>query len=411
MRIPFPVLFPLAVLTAAPLSAQVVNGGDLVVTNFGSPAAVFRVDAGGNVLTVLSGAPLSGPAGLTMANNRDVIVADFNSSTLVRINAITGAPIVFASSLGGPLRVCKAGDRDYAVTSNTSRAVLRVTPSGVVTTIASGPPLNRPFGVAADVDGNLLVADDLGRAVYRVTPAGAVTPIHSGLPLQLPQGVALFPNGDYAVIDGVADAIFRIDRATNAITTWVSAGALGVNPEGIVTDWSGGFFVAHSGNPGGPGIRAIDAAGNAAAVPTLAPAWTNLEDVALVPVVSGPGILNTGPGGQFVHNLDAPRAGGDFYTLILSTSVLPGWSFPAGDPRALFLNVDPFFLATIGQNAPPFLVGWAGFLSPGGSAVATTDLTALPAGLLTGLVLHLQGITMNGLSIRDATNLRRLEFQ
>jgi len=407
MRTLLPLVLVLPSFTSLP--AQVVRGGDILVTNASSPAAVYRVDPSGAVLAIHSGAPLTSPAGIGVARNRDVLVVDFNSSSLLRIDAMTGAIAPIAGGLGGPLRVAEMLDGDFAVTSNTGHSVLRVTPAGVVTTLASGSPLNRPFGVACDLNGDVLVADDLGRAIYRVTPAGAISLIASGLPLRLPQGVALFPNGDYAVIDGLVDAVFRIDRATNQVTTWVPAAALGVNPEGIVPDWSGGFFVAHSGNPGGSGVRVIDALGAATALPVLSPPWSNLEDVALVPVLSGPRTLTTGPGAQFTFSLDAPGAAGSYYSLILSGSTFPGWQFP-GDPRSLFLDVDAFFLATIGQNAPPFLVDWSNFLSPAGTATASLDLTALAPGFLSGLVLYQQGVTLNGLSITGATNVLRLSF-
>jgi hypothetical protein len=402
-----------AVLVCLPvhsLTAQAVRGGDLVVTDFAAPGSVFRVDTAGNVQTLHSGAPLAGPAGIAVARNRDVLVTDFNTNSLLRIDAQTGAIAPVAGGLGGPLRVVEMLDGDFAVTSSSGRSVLRVTPGGVVSTIAGGAPMNRPFSVAVDMNGDLLVADDLGRAVWRVTPAGAVSPIATGGALRLPQGVALFPNGDYAVIDGVVDAVFRIDRASGLLTTWVAAGTLGVNPEGIVTDWSGGFAVVHSGNPGGPGVRVIDAAGAANALPVVSPTWSNLEDVALVPHVAGPRTLATGPGAQFTFSLDAPAAGGDFYSLILSASTFPGWTLPGGAPRALFINLDPFFLATIGQNAPPALVGWSSFLSAAGSATASLDLTALPAGVLAGLVLYQQGITLTGRSVNLATNVLRLSF-
>lgn len=406
-----PATLVLFLLPCAPLTAQVVRGGDLVTTNYSSPSAVFRVDHTGAVTTLLSGAPLNGPAGITVADNRDVIVANFNGSSLVRIDALTGAATTFATGLGGPLRVCPMQDGDFAATSNTSRSILRITPAGAVSTIAGGAPMTRPFGVCSDLNGDLLVADDLAPAVWRVTPQGSVSLIHRGAPLRLPQGVALFPNGDYAVFDGITDSIHRIDRASGLVTTWVPTAALGVNPEGMVTDGSGGFFVCHSGSPGGSGIRYLDAAG-AVSNATGPGSWTNLEDVARVPQVIGPRFVGTGPTALFTYDLDSPGSAGDYYSLILSTSVHPGWPFPGGDPRALFLNVDPFFLATIGQNSPPFLANWSNFLDGNGRGTATLDLRAFPAGFLTGLDLFQQGILLTPqLAARGATNVNRLTFQ
>lgn len=399
----------LSILPLTSLTAQVVRGGDLVTTNYGTPAAVFRVDHTGAVTTLLAGAPLAGPAGVTVLRSRDILVADFTSNSLVRIDAQTGLPTVVAGGLGGPLRLAEMADGDYVVTSNSGHSLLRVTPAGLVTTLASGPLFNRPFGVSVDANGDLLVADDLGRAIHRVTPAGVITPIYSGLPLRLPQGVALFPNGDYAVIDGLTDSVFRIDRSTNAITTWVPNAALAVNPEGIVPDWSGGFFISNS-QASGSGIAAIDALGSVTTAASGAP-FTNLEDVARVPFVRGPRTLSTGPGGLASFDLDAPAQVGQLYSLVLSLSVFPGWQLP-GDPRAMTINVDAFFLATIGRNSPPALVGWTAPFDPAGRGTATVDMRWLPTGALLGLSLYQQGVTItNRGTAGTLLNPLRLDFQ
>ncbi len=373
------------------LPAQVVRGGDLITTNYGSPASVFRVDGFGAVTTLYSGAPLSGPSGITVAANHDVIVADYNTNSLLRISAQTGQLSTVASNLGGPLRVVEDFDGTFLVTAG--NGLRRVTPAGVVTTVATAPMV-RPFGVGLDLNGDYLVADDNARAIYRVTPGGAVTTIWSGLPLRLPQGVTVFPNGDYAVIDGLTDSVFRISRTNGTISTWVPNATLTYNPEGIVPDWSGGFFVSYS-QGSGSGIVAVDALGGVTSVAAGAP-FTNLECVARVPMLKGPRTLATGPGGIATFTVEAPAEAGRYYTLFLSASVYPGWQLP-GDPRSMPLNIDAFFLASIGQNSP-LLVGWAGALDNSGQATATVDLTGLPPGFLSGLRLYAQGLTLTAQS-------------
>ena len=386
------------------LPAQVVRGGDLITTNYGSPATVFRVDGAGAVTSLYTGSPLSGPSGITVAANQDVIVADYSTNSLLRISAQTGGVTTIATNLGGPLRVVEDFAGDFLVTAG--NGLRRVTPAGVVTTVATAPMV-RPFGVALDLNGDYLVADDSARAIFRVTPGGSVTPIWSGLPLRLPQGITVFPNGDYAVIDGLTDSVFRISRANGTISTWVPNATLVYNPEGIVPDWSGGFFVSHS-QGSGSGIVAIDALGGVTSVAAGAP-FTNLECVARVPTLRGPSTVTTGPGGIATFTVDAPVEAGRYYTLFLSASVYPGWQLP-GDPRTMPLNIDAFFLASIGQNSP-VLLGWAGFLDSAGQATATVDLTALPAGFLSGLHLYAQGLTLTPQSVLGtAFNPLRLTF-
>jgi streptogramin lyase len=405
------IVLPVLALLTSFATAQVVRGGDLITTDYNSPYAVWRVDHTGAVTSVLSGGLLNGPSGICCARNRDIIVANANNSTLIRIDANTGAATQFASGLGTPLRVCEMMDGDFAVTSATGHSVLRVTPAGIVTTLASGAPFNRPYGVTADLNGDVLVADDIGHAIHRVTPAGGITTLRSGTPLSLPQGVALFPNGDYAVIDGVTDSVYRIDRNTLVLTTWVTQAALNANPEGIVSDGAGGFFISHSGTPSGNGIRAVDALGNVTIVSGNG-VWSNLECLVRVPMVSGPRVITTGPGSMFTFTVDDPGSAGDLYTLVLSASVFPGWHLPGSDPRSLFVNPDPFFFATIGQNAPPILVNWTSFLDAQGHATASLDLQIFPAGFLAGLVLYQQGLTLTPqLTMRTAGDPLRLQFQ
>jgi hypothetical protein len=223
--------------------------------------------------------------------------------------------------------------------------------------------------------------------------------------------VALFPNGDYAVIDGVTDSVFRIDRTSLVLTTWVTAASLNANPEGIVSDGAGGFFISHSGNPSGNGIRVVDALGSV--TPATGPApWSNLECLVRVPLVSGPRTIATGPGAVYSFTFDAPGAAGDLYTLILSASVHPGWHLPSPDPRSLFINPDAFFSATIAQNVPPILTNWTAFLDAQGHGTAGLDLQFLPSGALIGLVLYQQGLTlMPTLTVRSVSDPLRLSFQ
>jgi streptogramin lyase len=387
------------------LTAQAVRGGDLIVTNYSAPAAVFRIDSSGTATPLYSGAPLSGPSGITVAANRDVIIADYGTNSLLRIDAQSGALTTIAGNLGGPLRVAEDFDGSFLITSGNS--LRRVTPTGTVTTVASAPMV-RPFGVAVDLTGDYLVADDFARVIWRITPTGVVAPIFSGPPLQLPQGVAVFSDGDYAVIDGLTDSVFRIDRGTGAISTWVPNATLAANPEGIVPDWLNGFFVAHS-QAAGSGILAVDATGGVTSVASGSP-FTNLECVARVPTLRGPSTVATGPGGIATFDIDAPAEAGRLYSLILSASVYPGWNVP-GDPRTMPINIDAFFSATIGQNGPPVFVGWSTILSASGQATATLDLQFLPPGFFSGLRLYAQGITVTSqATLGTAFNPLRFTF-
>ena len=100
-------------------------------------------------------------------------------------------------------------------------------------------------------------------------------------------------------------------------------------------------------------------------------------------------------------------------TVVLSLSVHPGWPFPVpGELRSLTVNPDAFFFATIGQNAPPLLVNWTGFLDASGRSTALTDLSLLPQGALAGLELYQQGFTVTpSLTVGVVYDARKLRLQ
>jgi hypothetical protein len=399
----------LALATAVPLAAQALRGGDLLVPDYNANA-VFRIDASGAVSTFLSAPLLAGPAGVAFTHERDLVVADLNSGTLVHIDATSGTPTTVASGLGVPLHVVEDQGGDFIVTSGMRGALLRVTLAGQVTTLATGLPLQHPGKLAVDRNGDLLVTDDRANSVFRVTAGGTVTTIHAGPPLQVPSAIALFPNGDYAVGDISGRCVFRIDRQTRAVTVFCPSSALGGSPSGIAADFGGGFVASVPVGPGTSRLVAIDALGAVSPI-VGAPPLVGAQDVAKAPYVAGAVQLATGAGSRYAFDVDVPSAPGGFYSLLLSASVYPGWPIP-GTAQAIALNPDPLLYATIGQNSPPALVGWSAFLDASGRGTATTDLRMLPPGVLNGLVLYQQGVTLgSGAQLGPVLNLRRLGFR
>ena len=77
------------------------------------------------------------------------------------------------------------GDGNVYVADSTNHTIRKITPAGVVTTLAGAAnesgfsdgrgPFTRfyaPYGVAVDGDGNVYVADYANHAIRKVTPAG-----------------------------------------------------------------------------------------------------------------------------------------------------------------------------------------------------------------------------------------------
>jgi hypothetical protein len=170
------------------------------------------------------------------------------------------------------------GDTD----NNTIR---RVTPAGVVTTLAglagvrgsangtgSAAQFYEPEGVAVGPDGNLFVADYGNHTIRKVTPAGAVTTLAglagsfgsqdgtgSAARFFLPFGVAVDTNGNVYVGDSGNNTI-RVVTPGGAVTTIAGLGgsagfadgtgslARFNTPFGVVVGSDGNVFVADSSN-------------------------------------------------------------------------------------------------------------------------------------------------------------------
>jgi sugar lactone lactonase YvrE len=140
---------------------------------------------------------------------------------------------------------------------------------------------SRPMGMAADAAGNIYVADTFNHRIRKITPAGVVSTLAGGTGKGFADGVGSmakfnFPHGVAVTSDGtvyVADTSNnRIRKITPAGTVSTLAGSstsgsldgLGVSaqfrsPWDIVADAAGNLYVTESLNPG---IRRISSSGN-----------------------------------------------------------------------------------------------------------------------------------------------------
>ena len=224
----------------SPQGIAVDGAGNVYVADFGNqairkvtPAGVASTVAGspgnlGNVDGTGPNARFTYPQGIAVDAAGNVYVADTENFT---IRKVTPAGVV--STLAG--RAGAAGSSDGSgssarfswpeglavdaagniyVADRFNHTIRKVTPAGVVTTLAgsagksgstdgtgSAAGFFNPQGVAVDVAGNVWVADTGNNAIRRVTPAGVVTtpigvrgPLVGNFPGPLPASLA-FPTG------------------------------------------------------------------------------------------------------------------------------------------------------------------------------------------------------------------------
>jgi hypothetical protein len=124
------------------------------------------------------------------------------------------------------------GTADY-FTLSSDRSVLE--------TVASG--LNYPTGIVYDSKGDLLVADKNSDKVLRITPSGEIT---TELTVSSPNGLAIASNDDLYVAT-TNGQIYKIDAATNVSALYFTLPTSGSNSQDIEIDSQGNLYVYDTG--------------------------------------------------------------------------------------------------------------------------------------------------------------------
>jgi sugar lactone lactonase YvrE len=205
-----------------------------------------------------------------------------------------------------PSGIAVDGSGNVYVADQNNNTLRKLTPGGLVTTLAglagsspgssdgtgSAARFNSPNGLAVDASGNIYVADTDNHTVRKVTPAGVVTTLAgqvgnfgssdgsgSAAQFSFPYGVTVDGSGNVFVADQYN---FTIRKVTSAGVVTTLAGRVGVQgssdgtgsaarfyqPSGVTVDGSGNVFVADSANYT---IRKVTSGGVVSTLAGLAP--------------------------------------------------------------------------------------------------------------------------------------------
>jgi len=206
------------------------------------------------------------------------VVTTFAGSGVAGFSDNTGILAQFNTPSG----VVTDASGNVYVGDKTNQRIRKITPAGVVTTLAgagtasfvdatgASARFNNPMGVATDASGNVYVADNTNFRVRKITSAGVTTTFAgwnasgfldgTGINaiLNYPTGVATDASGNVYVADMMNNRIRKITPA-GVVTSLAGCNTVGYvdgtggsaqfnSPQGVATDASGNVYVADAGN-------------------------------------------------------------------------------------------------------------------------------------------------------------------
>ncbi|MFA5057182.1 MAG: SMP-30/gluconolactonase/LRE family protein, partial [Opitutaceae bacterium] len=186
-------------------------------------------------------------------------------------------------------------DGNLYATDALQNAILKITPDGTVTTLAGSLGIfggdadgtggsarfARPRSLVLGPEGNLYVADTSNNAIRKVTPAGVVTTL--AIPVDLPDGfyrpksLVVDAAGNITVVDSW-NAIWRLTPSGGltklmTLTTATGYGDAGY-ADGLAMDQSGTLYVADTANSV---IRKLSPSGTATTLAGFGPAYGSAD--------------------------------------------------------------------------------------------------------------------------------------
>jgi trimeric autotransporter adhesin len=293
------------------LSTLQAGAGEITYT-IQTVAGSSLVGDGGSALN----AQLSDAQGLALDRQGNVYIADPNNHRVRKVNAAgiiqTVAGVGFPgfsgdgrpaaqARLNAPYGVAADGAGNLYIADLGNHRVRKVTPDGVITTVAgtgqagsdgdggkaAAAQLHSPRNVAVDSFGDLYIAEFEGHRIRMVTPDGLIQTVAgagtagsfgeviaaTSAQLAYPAGIAVDFTGTLYIADSGNQ---KVRKVFNGVMTTVPFPALSV-PTGVASDGAGGIYLADSGNKR---ILRRTAAG---AVLPVAGAFDSARDVGIDP--------------------------------------------------------------------------------------------------------------------------------
>ena len=210
------------------------------VTTFAGSGTIGSVDGHGTA------AQFNHPEGLAIDSKDNLIVVDSNNSRIRKISpsgavtTLAGSTAGYANGMGTaaqfnfPRGVVIDKTGNLYITDYTNHRIRKVTPSGVVTTVAgfgtagatdgaaASAQFNNPYGITIDKLGALYISDYGNHRIRIISPEGTVSTLLGStagfadgtgatVRFNAPQGIVIDKSGYLFVLDGLNSRIRKIE--------------------------------------------------------------------------------------------------------------------------------------------------------------------------------------------------------
>lgn len=231
-----------------PSDVAVDAGGNVFVVDHGNHK-IRRIDGATGAVTTLAGsnafgtadgtgaaARFTNPHGIAIDAGGNLYVGDFDNNMIRKVTpggvvtTLAGAPTIgdadgtgATARFSSPTELAVDSNGNIFVADAGNNRIRKITPAGVVTTVAgsthgwadgvgSAAQFNAPFGIAIDAEDNVYIADRNNNRIRKMTPGGVVTTIAGS-------GVAGEDNGSGSTATFNSPWALVVDTANNLYVT------------------------------------------------------------------------------------------------------------------------------------------------------------------------------------------------